>query len=40
LLGLYDQTRIEYFNGPHGIHGVGTLDLLHKALNWGEPYHY
>jgi dienelactone hydrolase len=40
LLGLYDQTRIEFFNGPHGIHGVGTFDLLHKALNWGEPYHY
>jgi hypothetical protein len=40
LLGLYDQARIEYFNGPHGIHGVGTFDLLHKALNWGEPYRY
>jgi dienelactone hydrolase len=40
LLGLYDQTRIEYFNGPHGIHGVGTFDFLHKSLNWGEPYRY
>ncbi len=40
LLGLYDQTRIEYFNGPHGIHGVGTFDFLHKRLNWGEPYRY
>jgi dienelactone hydrolase len=40
LLGLYDQTRIEFFNGPHGIHGVGTFDLLHKSLNWGEPYRY
>jgi dienelactone hydrolase len=40
LLGLYDRTRIEYFNGPHGIHGVGTFDLLHKSLNWGEPYRY
>lgn len=40
LLGLYDQTRIEYFNGPHGIHGVGTFDFLHKALNWGEPSRY
>jgi dienelactone hydrolase len=40
LLGLYDKARIEYFNGPHGIHGVGTFDLLHKALDWGEPYHY
>lgn len=40
LLGLYEQTRIEYFNGPHGIHGVGTFDFLHKMLNWGEPYRY
>lgn len=40
LLGLYDRTRIEYFNGPHGIHGVGTFDFLHKSLNWGEPYRY
>ena len=40
LLGLYDRTRIEYFNGPHGIHGVGTFDFLHRMLNWGEPYRY
>lgn len=40
LLGLYDGTRIEYFNGPHGIHGVGTFDFLHRHLNWGEPYRY
>jgi dienelactone hydrolase len=40
LLGLYDRASIEYFNGPHGIHGVGTFNLLHKALNWGEPYRY
>ena len=40
LFGLYEQTRIEYFNGPHGIHGVGTFDFLHKLLNWGEPYHH
>jgi len=40
MLGLYDRTRIEYFNGPHGIHGVGTFDFLHKSLNWGEPYRY
>ena len=40
LLGLYDRTRIEYFNGPHGIHGVGTFDFLHRQLNWGEPYRY
>lgn len=40
MLGLYDRTRIEYFNGPHGIHGVGTFDFLHKSLNWGEPFRY
>jgi dienelactone hydrolase len=40
LLGLYDDTGIEYFNGPHGIHGVGTFDFLHRHLNWGEPYRY
>jgi cephalosporin-C deacetylase-like acetyl esterase len=40
LLGLSDRTRIEYFNGPHGIHGVGTFEFLHRMLNWGEPYRY
>jgi dienelactone hydrolase len=40
LLGLYDRTRIDYFNGPHGIHGVATFDFLHRFLNWGEPYRY
>jgi dienelactone hydrolase len=40
LLGLFEDTRIEYFNGPHGIHGVGTFDFLHRHLNWGEPYRY
>ena len=37
LLGLSDRTRIEFFNGPHTIHGVGTFEFLHKFLNWGEP---
>jgi dienelactone hydrolase len=36
-LGLSDRTRIEFFNGPHTIHGVGTFEFLHKFLNWGEP---
>lgn len=40
LLWLFDATRIEYFNGPHGIHGVGTFEFLHHHLNWGEPYRY
>jgi hypothetical protein len=37
-LNLADQTRIEFFNGPHTIHGVGTFEFLHEHLKWGEPY--
>ena len=33
-LGLADKTEIEYFNGPHTIHGQGTFEFLHKHLNW------
>ncbi len=36
-IGLFDRTRIEFFNGPHTIHGVGTFEFLHQFLNWGEP---
>jgi dienelactone hydrolase len=32
-LGLGDRTEIEFFNGPHTIHGVGTFAFLHKHLN-------
>jgi dienelactone hydrolase len=39
-LGLHDKTRIEYFNGPHEIHGVGTFEFLHRNLNWGEPFRW
>jgi dienelactone hydrolase len=35
-LGIGDRTTIEYFNGPHQIHGVGTYQFLHKHLNWPE----
>ncbi|MGA3323988.1 MAG: dienelactone hydrolase family protein [Terriglobia bacterium] len=38
LLGLSDRTRIEFFNGPHTIHAVGTFAFLHHFLNWGEPF--
>ncbi|MFZ2642206.1 MAG: hypothetical protein WA117_14505, partial [Verrucomicrobiia bacterium] len=34
MLGIGDRCEIEYFNGPHQIHGVGTFDFLHKHLNW------
>jgi len=33
-LGQADKTEIEYFNGPHAIHGVGTYEFLHRHLNW------
>jgi dienelactone hydrolase len=36
-LGIGDKTEIEYFDGPHTIHGVGTFKFLHKHLNWPEP---
>jgi cephalosporin-C deacetylase-like acetyl esterase len=35
-LGLGDRTEIEFFNGPHTIHGVGTFKFLHQHLNWPE----
>jgi len=36
-LGIPDQTEIEFFNGPHTIHGQGTFDFLHRHLQWAEP---
>ena len=36
-LGIPDRTEIEYFNGPHTIHGVGTYAFLHRHLSWPEP---
>ena len=33
-LGIGDRTEIEFFNGPHEIHGVGTYEFLHKHLAW------
>jgi dienelactone hydrolase len=34
LLGLADRAEIEYFDGPHTIHGEGTFAFLHRHLNW------
>ena len=34
LLGLADKTEIEFFDGPHTIHGVGTFRFLRKHLNF------
>jgi hypothetical protein len=36
-LGLGDRTAIEFFDGPHMIHGAGTYKFLHRHLNWPEP---
>ena len=36
-LGIADRTEIEWFVGPHTIHGRGTFDFLHKHLNWPPP---
>ena len=36
-LGLPDRAHIEWFVGPHTIHGVGTYEFLHKHLNWPKP---
>jgi dienelactone hydrolase len=35
-LGLATETDIEFFNGPHTIHGVETYRFLHEHLNWPE----
>jgi len=35
-LGIGDRTEIEWFNGPHTIHGVGTFQFLHHWLRWPE----
>ncbi len=31
-LGIADRTEIEFFVGPHTIHGKGTYEFLHKHL--------
>ncbi|MFO0910471.1 MAG: hypothetical protein U0794_19355 [Isosphaeraceae bacterium] len=36
-LNLGDRCELEWFTGPHTIHGVGTYRFLHKHLNWPEP---
>ena len=34
ILGLGDRTEIEFFDGPHTIHGQGTFRFLEKHLRW------
>jgi dienelactone hydrolase len=33
-LQIPDRTEIEFFDGPHSIHGVGTFAFLRKHLKW------
>ncbi len=33
-LGIPERTTIEFFQGPHTIHGVGTYEFLHEKLKW------
>jgi dienelactone hydrolase len=33
-LGVGDRAEIEWFDGPHTIHGIGTFEFLHKHLAW------
>ena len=35
-LGIPDKTEIEFFNGPHTIHGVGTFAFLRRQLRFPE----
>lgn len=36
-LGLGSRTEIEWFEGEHEIHGVGTFRFLRKHLDWNPP---
>ncbi len=36
-LGIADRTEIEFFDGPHMIHGQGTFAFLHRHLRWPAP---
>lgn len=36
-LGVPHRTRIEFFKGPHTIHGEGTFEFLHEKLDWPVP---
>ncbi len=33
-LGVPDRAEIEWFDGPHTIHGTGTFRFLHRHLGW------
>ncbi|HEV2382763.1 MAG TPA: dienelactone hydrolase family protein [Terriglobia bacterium] len=33
-MGIPQNTAIEWWNGPHAIHGVGTFEFLRRHLQW------
>lgn len=33
-LGFGERAAIEFFDGPHSIHGVGTFEFLARTLGW------
>jgi dienelactone hydrolase len=35
-LGIGERTAIEFFDGPHQIHGVGTFEFLKRHLRWPQ----
>ncbi len=35
-MGIGDRTEINFFNGPHTIHGVETFEFLRRHLRWPE----
>jgi hypothetical protein len=35
-MGIGERTEIEFFDGPHTIHGVGTFAFLRKHLHWPQ----
>ena len=35
-LKIPERTTIEWFDGPHTIHGVGTFQFLHEQLRWPD----
>ena len=35
-LGIGDRAEVEFFDGPHTIHGQGTFRFLHRHLQWPE----
>ncbi len=35
-MGIEDRAEIDFFNGPHTIHGVGTFAFLRTHLRWPQ----